>query len=100
MDYLERYFGFAARGTTFARDTAAGATTFVVMSYIIFVNPAILSFAGIPGLEPLGLPFNQVLASTCLVAGVMSILMGLVTNYAYAIAPGRKSARKPDESTT
>jgi adenine/guanine/hypoxanthine permease len=85
---LERYFGFAARGTTLARDTAAGATTFVVMSYIIFVNPSILSFAGIPSLAPRGLPFDQVLASTCLVAGVMSIAMGLVTNYAYAIAPG------------
>ncbi|MDX6481792.1 MAG: adenine/guanine/hypoxanthine permease [Gaiellaceae bacterium] len=85
---LDRYFGFAERGTTLARDTAAGATTFVVMSYIIFVNPAILSFAGIPGLESKGLPFDGVLASTCLVAGVMSIAMGLVTNYAYAIAPG------------
>ena len=58
------------------------------MSYIIFVNPAILSFAGVEGLEGSGLPFDGVLASTCLVAGVMSILMGLVTNRAYAIAPG------------
>src|ERR687897_2923987 len=58
------------------------------MSYIIFVNPAILSFAGVEGLEGSGLPFDGVLASTCLVAGGMSILMGLVTNRAYAIAPG------------
>ncbi len=85
---LERYFGFAARGTTLARDTMAGATTFVVMSYIIFVNPSILSFAGIPALASKGLPFAAVLTSTCLVAGVMSILMGVSTNYAYAIAPG------------
>jgi AGZA family xanthine/uracil permease-like MFS transporter len=85
---LERYFGFAARGTTLARDTMAGVTTFVVMSYIIFVNPAILSFSGNAALEGKGLPFGQVLASTCLVAAVMSIAMGLVTNYAYAIAPG------------
>jgi AGZA family xanthine/uracil permease-like MFS transporter len=85
---LERYFGFAARGTTFARDTMAGATTFVVMSYIIFVNPSILSFSGNTSLAGKGLPFAQVLASTCLVAAVMSIAMGLVTNYAYAIAPG------------
>jgi adenine/guanine/hypoxanthine permease len=63
-------------------------TTFIVMSYIIFVNPAILSFAGVEGLEEIGLPFDGVLASTCLVAGVMSIVMGLVTNRAYAIAPG------------
>jgi adenine/guanine/hypoxanthine permease len=83
---LERYFGFAARGTTFARDTMAGATTFVVMSYIIFVNPIILTGAT-PKFGP-SLAFPAVLTSTCLVAGVMSILMGLTTNYAYAIAPG------------
>jgi AGZA family xanthine/uracil permease-like MFS transporter len=85
---LERRFRFAENGTTLARDTVAGVTTFIVMSYIIFVNPAILSFAGVEGLEGSGLPFDGVLASTCLVAGAMSILMGLVTNRAYAIAPG------------
>jgi AGZA family xanthine/uracil permease-like MFS transporter len=85
---LERYFRFSQNGTTLARDTMAGVTTFIVMSYIIFVNPAILSFAGIEGLETIGLPFDGVLASTCLVAGVMSIVMGLATNRAYAIAPG------------
>ena len=85
---LERRFKFAANGTTLARDTTAGVTTFIVMSYIIFVNPQILSFAGIEGLEEIGLPFDQVLAATCLVAGVMTILMGLYTNRAYAIAPG------------
>jgi adenine/guanine/hypoxanthine permease len=86
--FLERHFRFAEHGTTLGRDTMAGVTTFIVMSYIIFVNPQILSFAGIPDLAPLGLPFNQVLAVTCLVAGVMTILMGLYTNMAYAIAPG------------
>ena len=83
---LERYFGFTARGTTFARDTAAGATTFVVMSYIIFVNPIILTGAT-PKFGPT-ITFPEVLTSTCLVAAVMSIVMGLTTNYAYAIAPG------------
>jgi adenine/guanine/hypoxanthine permease len=85
---LESYFGFSERGTTLWQDTVAGATTFIVMSYIIFVNPAILSFAGVEGLVGKGLPFDAVLASTCLVAGVMTILMGLVSNRAYAIAPG------------
>jgi adenine/guanine/hypoxanthine permease len=83
---LERYFSFAARGTTLAQDTMAGVTTFVVMSYIIFVNPIILTSAT-PKFGPT-LAFGAVLTSTCLVAGVMSILMGLATNYAYAIAPG------------
>ncbi len=85
---LDGYFKFAENGTTLARDTMAGVTTFIVMSYIIFVNPSILGFVGIEGLQDRGLPFNGVLASTCLVAGVMTIAMGLFTNRAYAIAPG------------
>jgi AGZA family xanthine/uracil permease-like MFS transporter len=84
--FLERRFRFAAHGTTLVRDTTAGLTTFVVMSYIIFVNPSIL--AGVKPVHGAALPFAAVLTSTCLVAGVMSIVMGLATNYAYAIAPG------------
>jgi AGZA family xanthine/uracil permease-like MFS transporter len=86
--WLQRKFRFTENGTTLARDTMAGVTTFIVMSYIIFVNPQILSFAGVEGLEGQGLPFDGVLAVTCLVAGVMTIAMGLYSNYAYAIAPG------------
>ncbi len=85
---LAQRFRFEEHGTTLGRDTIAGVTTFIVMSYIIFVNPAILGFAGIEGLEDRGLPFDAVLTSTCLVAGTMTILMGLATNRAYAIAPG------------
>jgi AGZA family xanthine/uracil permease-like MFS transporter len=88
MQQLARWFRFDENGTTLARDTAAGVTTFIVMSYIIFVNPSILGFAGEPALQPKGLPFEGVLTSTCLVAGVMTIIMGLYTNRAYAIAPG------------
>ncbi len=85
---LERRFRFAEHGTTLARDTMAGVTTFIVMSYIIFLNPIILSFTGVKGLEGKGLPFDGVLTATCIVAGVMTIVMGLYTNRAYAIAPG------------
>ena len=85
---LGRRFRFHEQGTNLARDTVAGMTTFIVMSYIIFVNPAILGFAGVEGLQDQGLPFDAVLTSTCLVAGVMTIIMGLYTNMAYAIAPG------------
>jgi adenine/guanine/hypoxanthine permease len=85
---LGRRFRFRENRTTAGRDTVAGMTTFIVMSYIIFVNPAILGFAGLEGLEGRGLPFDAVLTSTCLVAGVMTIIMGLYTNLAYAIAPG------------
>ena len=45
---LERVFKFSENGTTLRRDTLAGLTTFIVMSYIIFVNPNILGFAGHP----------------------------------------------------
>ena len=85
---LERFFKFKANGTTLRRDTIAGLTTFMVMSYIIFVNPSILSFAGIPSLAHKGLPFAAVLTSTCLVAAGMTLFMGLFTNRAYALAPG------------
>jgi adenine/guanine/hypoxanthine permease len=85
---IGKRFRFGDNGTTVARDTVAGMTTFIVMSYIIFVNPAILGFAGVEGLQGQGLPFAAVLTSTCLVAGVMTIIMGLYTNKAYAIAPG------------
>ncbi|HET6643287.1 MAG TPA: hypothetical protein VFG93_08430 [Gaiellaceae bacterium] len=69
---LERWFRFDQNRTNFARDTIAGLTTFIVMSYIIFVNPTILSFRGVPNLQSQGLPFIAVLTSTCLVAGVMT----------------------------
>src|SRR5665648_1305141 len=75
---LERFFKFKQWNTSLKRDTLAGLTTFIVMSYIIFVNPSIL------GLEGKGLPFAAALTSTCLVAGVMTIIMGLFTNRAYA----------------
>jgi AGZA family xanthine/uracil permease-like MFS transporter len=83
---LERRFGFAEHGTTVARDTVAGATTFIVMSYIIFLNPIILT--GVKPKTGAPLPFEAVVTATCVVAGVMTILMGLYTNKAYALAPG------------
>jgi AGZA family xanthine/uracil permease-like MFS transporter len=60
----------------------------MVMAYIIFVNPALLGFAGIPPLEGKGLPFAPTLTVTCLTAGLLSIAMGLFTRYPLAMAPG------------
>jgi AGZA family xanthine/uracil permease-like MFS transporter len=85
---LEQIFALRARGATVGTEVLAGATTFMVMAYIIFVNPAILSFAGVPGLSGQGPGFAPTLAATCLVAGVMTALMGLVTNYPLAMASG------------
>lgn len=60
----------------------AGLTTFLTMSYIIFVNPAILSTEGT------GLSFSGVMTATVLLAGSMTLLMGLVAKLPFAIAPG------------
>jgi AGZA family xanthine/uracil permease-like MFS transporter len=85
---IAAFFGFAERRTTLAVEVRAGLTTFMVMAYIIFVNPIILGYVGVPGLEGKGLPFSATLTVTCLTAGVLSILMGLTSNYPFALAPG------------
>ncbi len=85
---LERWFELGRRGATVAGEIRGGLTTFMVMAYIVFVNPAILSFAGIPPLQGQGPSFAATQAATCLVAGVMTIAMGLATNYPLAIASG------------
>jgi AGZA family xanthine/uracil permease-like MFS transporter len=77
---LEGLFRLREHGTDVRTEVLAGLTTFVVMAYIIAVNPAVLSAAG---LDP-----RAVATSTCLVAGLISIAMGLYTNRAFALAPG------------
>jgi AGZA family xanthine/uracil permease-like MFS transporter len=74
--------------TPVGREIRAGATTFMVMAYIIFVNPLILGFAGVPGLDGKGLPFAATLTVTCLTAGLLSIAMGAFTGYPLAMAAG------------
>ena len=66
MDAIARYFKFAERGTDFATEVRAGLTTFMVMAYIIFVNPSILG-AG------LKLDFVAVAAATALVLSLIHI---------------------------
>jgi AGZA family xanthine/uracil permease-like MFS transporter len=85
---LERFFDLRARGTNAGTEVLAGVTTFMVMAYIIFVNPSILNFSGIKDLQGLGPGFAPTLAATCLVAGVMTVLMGLLSNYPFAVASG------------
>lgn len=80
--FLEKQFKLSKLGTNLSTELIAGLTTFMVMSYIIFVNPATLNMGGD------GLDIKQVATVTCLVAGIMSIAMGLYTNRAVAIAPG------------
>jgi AGZA family xanthine/uracil permease-like MFS transporter len=77
---LDSFFKLTERGTSVGTEVRAGVTTFLVMGYIIFVNPQILSAAG---LEP-----GAVAAGTALVAGFLSILMGVIANYPIAMAAG------------
>jgi adenine/guanine/hypoxanthine permease len=85
---LERFFALRPGSTDLATEVRAGITTFMVMAYIIFVNPIVLGYVGVPGLDGKGLPFGPTLTVTCLTAGIMSIAMGLATNYPFALAPG------------
>lgn len=80
MDSIATYFRFAERRTDLGTEIRAGLTTFMVMAYIIFVNPSILSNAGI---DP-----AAAAAATALVAGIMTIAMGVFANYPIALAAG------------
>jgi len=77
------YFKFAERGTDLPTEVRAGLTTFMVMAYIIFVNSNILG-------DPKGAALDRVAvaAGTALVAGIMTIVMGAVANYPFALAAG------------
>jgi len=83
---LERWFRLAERGTTLRTELLAGATTFLTMSYIAFVQPAVLSgrFSG----APTGIDFGAAAAATCLAAALATAVMGLVAGYPIAQAPG------------
>src|SRR5436309_11620000 len=75
------FFNFAERGTTLGTEARAGLTTFMVMAYIIFLNGNIIA-------KPLGLDSVAVSAGTALIAGIMTIAMGVVANYPFALAAG------------
>jgi AGZA family xanthine/uracil permease-like MFS transporter len=85
---IKEYFKLDRSGTNVRGEVLAGFTTFLTMSYIIFVNPLFLSFFGDPALKAKALPFSASLTATCLSAAVMCIIMGLWTNYPFALAPG------------
>jgi adenine/guanine/hypoxanthine permease len=76
----ERFFKLSENRTTIRTEVAAGVTTFLTMAYIIFVNPAILHEAGVP--------FSGALFATCIASAIGSLMMGLLANYPFALAPG------------
>jgi adenine/guanine/hypoxanthine permease len=83
---LGAFFKFAERGTSLGTEARAGLTTFMVMAYIIFLNPVIL-MGGFKDADP-AFTAAALAAGTALVAGIMTIAMGLVGNYPLALAAG------------
>jgi adenine/guanine/hypoxanthine permease len=77
---LERLFHLRERGTTVATELRGGAITFATMSYIVFVQPAVLS-------QGAGMDFGAVMTATCLSAALATLVMGLWANYPIAEAP-------------
>jgi AGZA family xanthine/uracil permease-like MFS transporter len=77
---LARYFKFEALGTNFRTETTAGVTTYMTMVYIVFLQPAVLSQAG--------MDFGSVMMATCLSAALASFIMGVLANYPIGLAPG------------
>ena len=77
---LQRLFTLQARGTSFKREVVAGCTTFMAMSYVLFVNPAMLAQTGMDQ--------GAVFVATCLAAALGCLLMGLLANLPVALAPG------------
>ncbi|HJX44738.1 MAG TPA: NCS2 family permease, partial [Geodermatophilus sp.] len=82
---LDRYFGISARRSTVGREVRGGLTTFFTMAYIVVLNPIILSGADVTGAT---LPFGAVAAVTALLAGALTVLMGIVGRYPFALATG------------
>ena len=77
---LARYFNFESLGTDFRTETTAGVTTYMTMVYIVFLQPAVLSQAG--------MDFGSVMMATCLSAALASFVMGILANYPIGLAPG------------
>ncbi|WP_115685092.1 NCS2 family permease [Corynebacterium senegalense] len=83
---LDRFFHISERGSTVATEVRGGVVTFFAMAYIVLLNPLIIGTGADREGTVLGIP--QVAAATALVAGVMSILFGVVAKYPFGIATG------------
>src|SRR3954452_9607302 len=78
--FLDRYFGLTDNATDVRTEFIAGITTFLTMVYIVFVNPQILSSAGMDK--------GAVFVATCIAAAVSTLVMAFYANYPIALAPG------------
>ncbi|NMW93845.1 NCS2 family permease [Mobiluncus mulieris] len=82
---IDSFFEISKRGSTFGREVRGGFVTFFAMAYILVLNPIILSHA-LPKGGSIAMP--DIAAGTALIAGIMTILMGVVANYPMALAAG------------
>lgn len=80
LGFFDRFFKLREKNTTVKTEVLAGLTTFIALAYIIFVNPNILSEAGIPK--------EAAIASTIWIAALSTMVMGVFANYPVALAPG------------
>jgi AGZA family xanthine/uracil permease-like MFS transporter len=91
---LDSYFKISERGSTISREVRGGVVTFFTMAYIVVLNPLILGFSFdsegelLGGGTEFGANISMIAAATALVAGVITILMGVVANYPLALATG------------
>lgn len=76
---LEQLFHLKQNNTNLRTEIIAGVTTFMTMSYIIFVQPAVLSQAG--------MDFAAVMVATCIASSLATLLMGILANYPISLAP-------------
>ena len=83
---IQQHFRLSEHGTTVRTELVAGATTFLTMAYIIFVQPAVLSGSMFDTVT--GMDFGAVTTATCLAAALATAIMGLVARYPVALAPG------------
>jgi AGZA family xanthine/uracil permease-like MFS transporter len=80
MPILQRLFKLQENKTDLKTEAIAGITTFMTLSYIIFVQPTVLSSCG--------MDFGAVLVATCIASAIATVLMGVYANYPVALAPG------------
>lgn len=91
---VDRYFRISERGSTIGQEVRGGVVTFFTMAYIVVLNPLILGYAAdvdgnyLAGGSVPGGGLAAIAAGTALVAGVLTILMGVVANYPLALATG------------
>ena len=78
--FLENFFKLKENNTTVKTEILAGITTFMTMAYILIVNPAVLSDAG--------MNHGAVFTTTAISAFIATVVMGVYANYPFALAPG------------